>query len=511
MPPKKKGGKRGSDKGTVVVQALSSDERHRLREAQEIKDRKQAKEGSEPYWVASQIWSKGDGHRKLEELSGYQKEHFDAQCSAIQLRVLALACQAFNPAAKVGPTVWATRCKELKSYSEVFHSMGYIQVGREISHRAVWIKREYSGLQAELDNITEETNNQSESLYYTLLALQDSLGCAELLAWLKEKRNDFGNELFGDYTNHLMRSDAKFPIRSTPPAKMRLHKGDFASYMTQLLQGKSAKAVLNPDTLQTFSLEGLTSKTSDGYAVDQKYEVRDARNHGQGYFNGNHNYDQLNHQLIECAMKSYSAGSSMFWTSFVFASMIDAITPARNPNDIVREIQNRSDLWMDMTKRLPIPKYMLDVATVLATQFALGYKKILFKNTPSIEDILRRAGESDEETQNSGAAGAGNSTPSWSDVTRKNAVKSLRHTTRLLERMHIDETLWNELSEENDRVDIKTPAFARVAQLRSGDSHAEPDEVNQRSFSRPGIVNCTTPTAFARAEHREPMCNHFYS
>jgi hypothetical protein len=87
----------------------------------------------------------------------------------------------------------------------------------------------------------------------------------------------------------------------------------------------------------------------------------------------------------------------------------------------------------------------------------------------------------------------------------------LTHIARLLERVLIDETLCNESSEEDDIVDITTPAFARVVQLRSGHSHAEPDEVIQRTSSRPGIVNCTTPTAFARAEHREPMRNHFYS
>ena len=285
MPLKKKGGKRGSGKGTVVVQALSPDERHTLREAQEKKDRKQAREGSDPYWIASQIWSPEDALQRIKELDGYSKAYCDAQYSAITLRVIALACHAFNSARVTDRT---KRYEGLRAYSEVFHRMGWLQIPREVSHRAVWIKREYSGLQAELDNILEEKDTQDQSLYYTLLNKQADLGCGAVLELFKDRGNHFGNEKFGDYTNLFMRWDANFPIRSTPPAKMRLHKGDFASYITQLLQGKSVKDIFNPDTVKTFSLARLTKLTYYGYAVDRKYEVKDSRIHGQGYFNVNH-------------------------------------------------------------------------------------------------------------------------------------------------------------------------------------------------------------------------------
>ena len=114
----------------------------------------------------------------------------------------------------------------------------------------------------------------------------------------------------------------------------------------------------------------------------------------------------------------------MFWTSFVYASMIDALALRLTTNDVVKEVKKRSDMWRDLTERLPIPEYMLDVVTVLATQFVLGRREVNFELTPSINEILMQSGDSDEDTRN--------------------------------------------------------------------------------SSSRPG-------NAFARAEHREPMCNHFYS
>ena len=188
---------------------------------------------------------------------------------------------------------------------------------------------------------------------------------------------------------------------------------------------------------------------------------------------------------------------------------------------------------------LPIIMHFVDIAEQLALQYASGSASPAGKGVgampnpytmdfkllpdwwkdrtalnsavlaPRIPQPLTPTDPSVEENTNDGAVGEGDlpyEPPLWSEV-----VASLVHTTRLLERVHVNEAFCAELSEANDRVDIITPAFARVEQLQSGYSRAEPDEVTRNSSTRPGIVNCTTLTAFAQAEHREPMCNYFYS
>ena len=378
-----------------------------------------------------------------------------------------------------------------------------------------------------------------------------------------------------DYTNFLLRWDAGVKILITGPQNLKRHKGDFAAYMKKRMENQITETpiseIFNPMQHRLvhgdkiYKLDAHKREPTDSFgnwAVLGKYKKDKCADHGLGVFNPYHSFDQLDHSGIDKAMSGYAAGSNMFWGLFVLDCLC-VVQGVQADTDIIKE---RAEKCRNQNSWLPITDRFVDIALQLALQFATGSSGQDGHGIPAMrdpytmspkkvpqwwkeweapedswpphrpflperkkapvditdpsdknddgapgEDVPRRSGDSDEDTQNSGAAGEGNSVPSHSDITRKTVVKSLVHTTRLLERMHIDETLWNELSEENDRVDIKTPAFARVAQLRSGDSHAEPDEVNQRSFSRPGIVNCTTPTAFARAEHREPMCNHFYS
>jgi hypothetical protein len=448
MPTKKKGGETGSDKPAVVVQALNFSDRRVQRDAQEAQDIKQAREGSDPYWIASQIWSPDDALERMHELGGYEEQYKDAQFGAILLRVLTLACHAWNPH-RFG-SEREDRLQGLHDYSSIIHKMGIFKKSRKIFHRAVWMKREYSGLLVELENSDTESTKHERSLYHILRDRQGDLGCKQLLDWLQGQTNHFGNKKFNDYTNLLMRLDADLPQRSTPSGKLRLHKGDFASYMTQLLSGKSPKDILNPISTDIFALEGLTPVNSSGYAIGQKYEVKDVRAHGQGYFNVNHDYDQLDHQFIDSAIKSYPAGSSMFWTSFVLASLVDAIEPSILQKDLENKIRMRANRWREQSKRLPIPGHMIDTAEYLAIQFGFGFLTIQFNMTPTVDQTFPE------------------------------------------EFMHV----------EPDEVMHVEPDEVM---------HVEPDEVDHRVSTRPGIVNCTTPTAFARAEHREPMRNHFYS
>ena len=446
MPRKKNGGKTRSGEPAVVVQALNQSERRILQEAQEVQDRNQAREGSEPYWIASQIWSPADAFNRLNELAGYDLKHRNAQHSAIVLRVFTLACQMWDPL-RSGATA-ANRIEGLHAYSAVFHRMGSLTLPRQIFDGAVWIKREYSGLQVELENMNEEGDTHDHTLYHTLNNQEDALGCRGLLKWigsaLLAEKDRVGITKFADYTNLLMRTDAGLPPRPTSSDKLRLHKGDFASYIT----GKRAKDILIPISTQTFSLSGLTPENSPEYAVDQKYEVRDCHIYGQGYFNGNHGYDQLNHQLIESAMKSYSAGSSVFWASFVLASLVDVPFDHSTPNSATDAIRKRVEKWRELSKRLPIPEYMLSTAYVLACHFTMGYLKVHFERTS------------------------------------KSTVSSGAVVLLQLDYLH-----------------------AKPGEVM----HTEPDEDTLNSSTRPSIVNRTTPTAFARAEHREPMWNHFYS
>jgi hypothetical protein len=531
------------------------------------KDKKNAtkSEGESTYDIASRIWDVSDAYDEIYEMQTNRtltNIERDAGVGAIIARVFALACQA-------------TDATVIEAHRKFFFVLGKLRIRPAHFHHAVWKLANWGGLEVEVDNAMEMSPSEQEldmhNIFCYLTREQEKFGCKKLLEWFKAWKYNDGPEQhshksgkFDDYTNFLLRWDACYPILTTGPQKLKEHKGDFAAYMEKVMKNKTNKtsiaAIFNP-------LQGLLEEQQSTYnsqflqkdparygkwACLGKYQKKQCADHGQGIFNPYHSFDQLDHSGIDKAMSSYATGSNMFWGLFI----LDCLCVIGGEAE---KLQARAKSWREDVTTLPIVLRFVELAHQLSYQYAAGSAGPQGKGVPPFRNPYTRDDKKDnllpdwwnnwdsnlpewmpsssapltpEEPavdKNDGAAGEGNivsppAAPSYSKTVKdgKATVKTVKdgkatviveltHIARLLERVLIDETLCNESSEEDDIVDITTPAFARVVQLRSGHSHAEPDEVIQRTSSRPGIVNCTTPTAFARAEHREPMRNHFYS
>lgn len=434
MPQRKKGTTKNSDKPATIVQALSNEDWDLLRRAKEKREADAATKGSESWRIAASIWSPQDAALRLQEAAGYTSDLKMAHYRAIIMRTFTLACHPQAPPAVVA------------EYSNIFYNLGRLKCARKVFHDALMEKLDHSGFRVELDEQINDANRdpRPENIFDTLRS--KPLGCENLLHWIWQRQNtsegSFDDKKFNDYTNLLLRSDAGLTDRPISSIKMRLHRGDFVSYMKKILSGKKPKEILNPLKEEDFTLTGTV-----GYAraVAQQYDPKDSRTDGQGYFNLNHDYDELDHKLIDRAMKSYVAGSNWFWSFFALCSMQDAcqfLATNATEADVRLIIETRARNWVTEGKTFPIRESTIEVITILVLAYLAG----LANPEPLTPEEKK----------------------TWSDVA------SRQDSVSMVNLEEADKIMGQGLREAGNR------------------------------------LNCSTPAAIARVEHREPLRHQFY-
>ena len=493
------------DKPPMTVQALSSADWDLLRKVKEEKEAEAATKGSGSWRIASAIWSPVDAMTRLTESSGYADHLRVAHHGAIAMRVFTLGChqQALNHLEAL---------EKVAAYSNAFHELGRLKCPRWVFHTGLMETLDHSGFRVEIEEAADDEYNGSpfNSMLNRLYGQNEELGCKNLLDWICVRQGSaegrFDNKKFNDYTNLLMRLDAGLPNRRPSSTKLRLHRGDFASYMRKILSGMTPKGILNPVTTDTFTLTG-----TDGYAyaVDQKYDEKDSRTNGQGYFNPNHDYDELEHKLIDRAMKSYAAGSSWFWNFFALCSMLDACALLTDPNPIPKAqiidiIKARATNWLQRGKTLPIRRSMIDVAET----FAIAYLNGLAEATPSAQPSAAPS-----EPAPVWVAGPNNSwvrgpvmQPGETKSTEPKSTKPKAPKQKAPKQKAPSEARDDKAE---DKAEGKADKDGFITITKAGRNPGDKITLNFDLPTQPGRVNCTTPMA-AAAEHREAMRNQFY-